>query len=188
MTHQSGLRCHLDPQILDGLSPRPDGFALSTITSFKSVNAPPGALQVYGNSGFHLIARAIEQVTGESFAAVMSDRLFSRLGMNASRVLPSAMQVSRGVASLYSPSPTGGWSNCSHLRHESLGEGGVGSTIDDMLAWAQALRESDPRINAALWDEVKSPAVLANGETSNYGLGLARDPLARCRLYRPMAA
>jgi CubicO group peptidase (beta-lactamase class C family) len=173
MTHLSGLRCHLDPQILQGLSPRPDGFALSTIRSVQSVNAPPGALQVYGNSGFHLIARAIEQVTGQSFAEAMDERLFSRLGMNASRVLPSAMQLSRGVASLYSPAQTGGWFNCSHLRHESLGEGGVASTIDDMLLWARALRESDPRIGAALWNEVRSPAVLANGEMSNYGLGLA---------------
>jgi CubicO group peptidase (beta-lactamase class C family) len=173
MTHLSGLRCHLDPQILQGLSPRPDGFAFSTIRSVQSVNAPPGALQVYGNSGFHLIARAIEQVTGQSFAAAMSDRLFSRLGMNASRVLPSAMQLSRGVASLYSPAQTGGWFNWSHLRHESLGEGGVASTIDDMLVWARALREADPRIETALWEQLKSPAVLANGETSNYGLGLA---------------
>jgi CubicO group peptidase (beta-lactamase class C family) len=173
MTHLSGLRCHLDPQILQGLSPRPDGFALSTIRSVQSVNAPPGALLVYGNSGFHLIARAIEQVTGQSFAEAMSDRLFSRLGMNASRVLPSAMQLSRGVASLYSHGPTGEWFNCGHLRHESLGEGGVGSTIDDMLVWARALREADPRIATGLWEQLKSPAVLANGETSNYGLGLA---------------
>ena len=173
MTHQSGLRCHLDPQVLDGVSPRPDGFAMATIRSFRSVNAPPGALQVYGNSGFHLIARAIERVTGQSFAEVMSSRLFSRLGMTDSRVLPSANQLSRGVASLYSPTPAGGWFNCSHLRHESLGEGGVGSTIDDMLLWARAVREGDPRIPAALWAQLKTPAVLADGSASNYGLGLA---------------
>jgi CubicO group peptidase (beta-lactamase class C family) len=173
MTHQSGLRCHLDPQVLDGLSPRPDGFAMATIQSFRSVNAPPGALQVYGNSGFHLIARAIEQVTGQSFAEAMSSRLFSRLGMNASRVLPSAQTLGRGVVSLYGRVPTGDWFNCSHMRHESLGEGGVGSTIDDMLIWARALREGDPRIAPALWAQVKSPAVLADGQTSNYGLGLA---------------
>lgn len=173
MTHQSGLRCHLDPQVLDGLSPRPDGFALATIRSFRSVNAPPGALQVYGNSGFHLIARAIEQVTGQSFAEVMSSRLFSRLGMSTSRVLPSAQTLGRGVASLYGRAPAGDWFNCSHLRHESLGEGGVGSTIDDMLIWARALRESDHRIAPALWDQLKSPAVLADGQSSNYGLGLA---------------
>jgi hypothetical protein len=173
MTHLSGLRCHLDPQILDGLSLRPDGFALSTIRSLRSVNAAPGALQVYGNSGFHLLARLIEQVTGEGFEAAMSHRLFSRLGMNDSRILPSAAQVSRGVASLYSRGPAGAWFNCGHLRHESLGEGGVGSTIDDMLVWTRALREADPRIDPALWDQLKSPARLADRTLSNYGLGLA---------------
>lgn len=81
MTHQSGLRCHLDVQFLSGRGPRPDGFAMRTIKRMRTVNTEPGALQVYGNTGFHLLSRAIETAAGRSFARFMETRVFAPLGL-----------------------------------------------------------------------------------------------------------
>jgi hypothetical protein len=80
--------------------------------------------------------------------------------------------ITPGAASLYIPAGDDTWCNSSSFRSEILGDGGVYSTLDDMLVWAAALRSEDPRIGAALWQELKVPAPLADGSQSTYGLGL----------------
>lgn len=173
LSHLSGLRCHLDVELFSGFTaPRPDGFGMETLQRLSSVNAPPGAWQVYGNSGFHLVSRAIERVTGASFADVMHERLFAPLGMKGARVAQSAASVTPGLASLYSRTSEGGWSNQSHMRVESLGEGGVCASLNDMMIWARALRTEDPRIDKTIWRKLKTPVQLADGSISEYALGL----------------
>jgi hypothetical protein len=153
-------------------APRPEGFGLKTLQALNSVNASPGTWQVYGNAGFHLASRAIERLTGASFAEVMRDRVFAPLGLQNMCVAKSAPSVTRGLASLYSRESDGTWSNQSHLRVESLGEGGVCSSLEDMLTWSKSLRTEDARIDKSLWTALKIPTQLADGSHSAYGLGL----------------
>lgn len=173
LSHSSGLRCHLDVELFSGFTaPRPDGFGMETLRRLTSVNAPPGAWQVYGNAGFHLVSRAIETVVGSPFSEVMRDRIFAPLGLQNTQVARSAPLVTPGLASLYSRDESGAWRNQSHLRVESLGEGGVCSSLEDMLLWARSLRAEDARIDKALWKALRTPAQLADGALSEYGLGL----------------
>ncbi|MDR3511047.1 MAG: serine hydrolase [Caulobacteraceae bacterium] len=170
MTHQSGLRCHLDVQFLSGRGSRPDGFAMRTIKRMHTVNTEPGELQVYGNTGFHLVSRAIEAAAGCSFARFMEARVFGPLGLTHT-VLAQNWAPGSGNAALYAAEGEE-WRDVGDLRHESLGEGGVSSRLDDMMSWARALRTEDPRLPKAAWTAVKFEASTSDGMPSGYGLGL----------------
>jgi hypothetical protein len=162
----------MDLELLSGMETRPDDFAWDALQSIRTANAEPGAWQVYGNSGYHLVSLAMERVTGASFAELMQDRLFAPTGMNQTAIAPSAHQVTRGLASHYVARGDGGWVNFGGYRTGMLGTGGGCSTVADMLTWAKALRESDPRLPAEHWTALKTPAPLADGSAATYGLGL----------------
>jgi D-aminopeptidase len=173
MQHLSGLRCLVDVTMLDGfVAPRPDEAGLATMVALTSVNAAPGAWQVYNNSGHHLLTLALARVAGQSAEAVLERWVFAPLGMHRTRLVPRLEAGLLEAPSLYTPTADGGWRNTSTHRHETLGEGGAVSTLDDLITWARALRTEDPRIDSACWRVLKTPATLADGGRSNYGLGL----------------
>jgi CubicO group peptidase (beta-lactamase class C family) len=179
MTHQSGLHCHLDvgPMTAEMYAIRQNDFCLDLMRSLTTVNAAPGAWQTYGNAPWSLLSTVIERVCGKPFEEVMAERLFQPMGLRTARFFRGADKLRTGVTSLYVPgtmvgSSDDGWVNTSDLRTENLGEGGVHCNAADLLKWAGALRREDTRIPAALWRELKTPAVLADGTASDYGLGL----------------
>lgn len=179
MTHQSGLHCHLDvaPLLTEMGAIRRDDFCLTLMSALTTVNAVPGALQCYGNSGFNLLAIAIERVSGKPFEQVVSDRIFAPLGMGSTNYFTGANRLRAGIASLYVREAElggdgDGWVNTADIRTDNPGEGGIHSTIDDMMIWATALRSDNARLPASCWAALKTPAVLADGTTSRYGLGL----------------
>lgn len=180
MTHQSGLHCHLDvaPLLTEMGAIRRDDFCLTLMSALTTVNAAPGALQCYGNSGFNLLAIAIERVSGKPFEHVVSERIFLPLEMRSARYFRGANRLRADVASLYVRDEElggggAGWVNTSDIRADNSGEGGIHSTIDDLMIWASALRRNDARLPASCWAALKTPALLANGTASRYGLGLA---------------
>lgn len=179
MTHQSGLHCHLDVGPLSAEMPaiRRNDFCIDLLRTLTTVNAAPGNWQTYGNAGFNLLSLVIERVCGKPFEQVMAERLFQPMGLRSARFFRGANKLRSGVASLYVPGNILGgdddsWINTSDIRTENLGEGGVHCTAGDLLAWAGALRREDARIPAAIWRELKTRAILADGTVSDYGLGL----------------
>jgi CubicO group peptidase (beta-lactamase class C family) len=172
LSHRSGLRCHLDHTLFSGVGKRPAGFSMRAIRACSTVNAEPDELLVYGNSGFHLVARAIESATKRDFASAMSEMIFAPLAMTSTRIVPEGAGVERGLASLYMPSESG-WIDVSELRHESLGEGGGWSTVGDLLIWMRALRLEDARLSKKVWRSLKTLSQLPDETMSYYGLGLS---------------
>jgi D-aminopeptidase len=176
MTHTSGLRCHLDLELFGGYAePRPDGFGLRTHSTLTTANAPPDAWRMYGNSGHHLLSLAIEQVTGRCFSSVLAEEVLTPLGLGATRLLAGAGKAAPGLAHAYAPDAAG-WADVSGLRSELLGEGGLGSTLEDLLKWAEALRTDDPRIESSLWRALKRPAPAPDDAPGGYALGLTVQP------------
>ena len=174
MTHQSGLHCHLDvgPMNAELHAVRRDDFCLDLMRTLTTVNAAPGAWQTYGNAPWNLLSTVIERACGKPFEEVMAERLFQPMGLRSARFFRGSDKLRSRVASLYTGSSADGWINTSDFRTENLGEGGAHCTAGDLLKWAGALRREDARIPAALWRELKTPAVLADGTVSDYGLGL----------------
>ena len=100
-------------------------------------NHPLGATWSYCNSGFSLLGRVIEKLTGTTWDQAMRDRLFTPLGLGRTVTLPEeALLHSAAVGHVdvdgeQVPSPTWGL-----LR--SVGPAGlVTSTVADVLAFAR---------------------------------------------------
>jgi len=144
LTHTSGI-----PDVGDLGIDRPDlreRDVLDAIRTHHGRFARPGLKYRYSNTGYILLAMAVENVTGRTFDAVLQSAIFDPLGMNSTR-------PERGP----------------RTAEEAKGYGGLFSTADDLLKWDQAL-DSDKLVRAKTLMEGLVPPNVAEGE-STYAFG-----------------
>ncbi|MFI6907536.1 serine hydrolase domain-containing protein [Nonomuraea sp. NPDC050394] len=141
----------------------------------KRLAADPGTRSEYHNTNYSIAARIVEVVSGKSFGSFLHAELFTPLGMtgtsstlgcsDAAEGLPSAFEVVLGVA-VAAPEMPG----------MCAGNGGVISTLDDMVRW---VRFNQGTFGAGLL----SAASLAELHTvqpkaGNYALGWQSRPVS----------
>jgi CubicO group peptidase (beta-lactamase class C family) len=183
MTHTSGVRCYVDLLLIAaGLSVHRPGNMLSLQARQTDANFAPGEGQLYSNGGYNLLSEAIARAAGMPFEQFLKDRILTPLGMHDSAVIPSDLSIVPGMATLHMPVPPaqgGGLRRGLMMSEESRGDGGIVSSVDDMLAWMAHLRaalKGQPRIGSAdSWRQLVQPARLNNGLPSIYALGLIVD-------------
>jgi len=144
LTHTSGI-----PDVGDLGIDRPDlrePDVLDAIRTHHGRFARPGLKYRYSNTGYILLAMAVENVTGRTFDAVLQSAIFDPLGMTNTR-------PERGP----------------RTAEEAKGYGGLFSTADDLLKWDQAL-DSDKLVGAKTLAEGLVPPKVAEGESS-YAFG-----------------
>jgi CubicO group peptidase (beta-lactamase class C family) len=173
LNHTSGLR---DWGTVMQLAGAPRGtriythaHTLDVVGRQKSLNFAPGAEYSYSNTGYNLLAIVAERVSGTSFAEFSRRELFEPLGMTRTEWRDDFTRTVKGRASAYTWSD-GGW----HLQmpFENVhGNGGLLTTVEDLLRWNQAL---DSGTLAGL-DTLETRGVLSNGRRTEYALGLAVD-------------
>jgi CubicO group peptidase (beta-lactamase class C family) len=177
MSHTGGLRCHIDlASVAAGLEIQPRGTAMATMKRQAGANFAPGSAQIYCNSGYHLLSVVVDRVAGMPFERFLAERIFLPLGMRDTECLPSDMDLRAGMATLHVPSPeglAGRWRRGIFVSDEVRGEGGMVSTVDDMLAWLAHLRTAPRRVGSeATWQAMMTPAALDNDLVMPYALGL----------------
>lgn len=140
--------------------------------------SPPGEAFSYSNTGYTLLGRIIEVVSGKSYADFLADAFFQPLGMSHTWVRTPSTDA--GTA----PPHAGGMRmtrNGSLKPNDQIpglylfGAGGVYSTTTDLLAWATAL-DTGKVMSTEHWREATTPVTLANGTRSAYGFGLDLKP------------
>jgi D-aminopeptidase len=143
---------------------------LAFYSDLDDVNDVPQANWSYNNGGYLLLSIAMERVTGQSLEALFQERLFGPLGMIGTLLRRWDTDFVDNSASLHMSGKTGGYERA-YLGSELTGEGGVCSTVDDMLRWLTQL--SAPAVGTeSTWKTLTTPQTLANGESTNYGCGL----------------
>lgn len=141
--------------------------ALDVISRQRSLNFPPGAEYSYSNTGYNLLAIIVERVSGESFAEFTRRELFEPLGMTRTVWRDDFTRTVKGRASAYARED-GAW----HLRmpFENVhGNGGLLTTVGDLLRWNQALDSG----TIAGMDTLETRGVLSSGRRISYALGLS---------------
>jgi CubicO group peptidase (beta-lactamase class C family) len=189
MNHTSGLPDY--EGLLDSL------FDKSTIATNKDVTQllqrnnikrlfEPNITYQYSQTGYVLLASIIEVVSKEKYADFMERHIFKPLGMKHTfvhtqrlnpkkiknyafgyvqdslkkNVLPDALPEFRGV-----------------IFHDGvIGGRGIHSTLSNLLIWDRALKNNH-LISQKVFDEIYSPAILKNGEKSDYGFGMKIENL-----------
>ena len=171
MNHTSGLR---DWGSVMQLAGWPRGtriythpYALDVISRQKSLNFTPGTEYSYSNTGYNLLAMVVERVSGMSFAEFSRRELFQPLGMTRTEWRDDFTRTVKGRASAYV------WSDSAwHLQmpFENIhGNGGLLTTVGDLLRWNQALDSG----SVAGLDTLTTQGVLSNGRRIEYAMGLS---------------
>jgi len=170
LTHTSGLRAYQD--FVPGSSTRhvKDRDVLALLGRTDTLLFPPGSAFRYGDSGYAILALVVETVSGQPFAAFMRDRIFTRAGMMSTVVWEPGISAVRNRALGYAPTASG-FRLADHSNTSTvLGDGGIYSSVRDLVAWDRALDERtliDARLQQLAW----TPAALADGTPTHYGLG-----------------
>lgn len=131
----------------------------------------PRSQYSYSNTGYILLGRVVERVSGESLGAFLARRIFKPLGMERTVYEPALpdSRLARGhttflLSAPESVAPEGqGW-----LR----GAGGIYSTPGDMVKWNLALIDGRVLKPESL-TLMTSPRQVSTGRISEYGCGLS---------------
>jgi CubicO group peptidase (beta-lactamase class C family) len=98
----------------------------------------PGARFAYSNSGYAVLGRIIEELSGTSYGTFLRDKIFTPLAMNDSGY-DDARLILKHRASGYSRRPQGTENAGFVDMSNPYAAGGLYSTVDDLLKWDRAL-------------------------------------------------
>jgi len=101
----------------------------------------PGERFEYSNYGYILLGVVIERVAGESYYEYVQKEIYQRAGMRRSGSEPESRKVADLAVGYTREAPEQDWqSNASGLPYRGTSAGGGYSTVGDLLAFAEALR------------------------------------------------
>ena len=175
MQHTSGLREIYSKLALQGGRMGHPIFqedALQLVEMSEEQNFPAGSAFSYCNTGYMLLAEIIQKVSHLSYEAYLNEKIFQPLGMSKSFVMDKQGEIFPDMANSYSPSNKQ-WTAV-YDNSTAFGQGGIYMSLDDVEKWfihlTKAGKQEDPPIYSLL-----KKAVLTNGDTLNYALGIEND-------------
>jgi CubicO group peptidase (beta-lactamase class C family) len=130
----------------------------------------PGAKWKYSNSGYVLLGILIHRATGKFYGDLLRDRIFTPLGMTATRIISEADIIphrSGGYRLVHGAIKNQDWVSPSL---NTTADGALYTTVLDMAKWDAALYSSSllkPATRALMW----TPVRLNDGTTYPYGFG-----------------
>ena len=131
----------------------------------------PGAKYSYSNTGYLILGRIVELVSGESFGTYLRRRILQPLGMEHTLYDPESGRG--GLAQGYVTFALGPQSPADREARGWIGAAGaIYSTATDLARWDLALSEGKVLKPASL-ALMTSPRRLADGRLSHYGCGLS---------------
>jgi CubicO group peptidase (beta-lactamase class C family) len=142
--------------------------------SIDDVNAPPGITWSYNNGGWLLMSVIIERISRQPLEQFLSSRLFHPIGMYQTVLRRVDTDFLANSACSHRADGCGSFEKREQFNLFAMpvaGEGGIVSTIDDMLRW-MAHMESPFIGTRSTWAAITTPLQLANGSSTGYGLGL----------------
>lgn len=125
----------------------------------------PGSHYAYSSWGYFLLGHIMERVNNKSYAQLMSDDIFKKIGMiNSGSYYHTQIVPNRATGYDYS---FGGFTS-SDFRDQSntMGTGDIYSTVEDLYKFHMAL-SNNTLLNKNLTAEMFTPGI----EVANYGYG-----------------
>jgi len=175
--HTGGVRDYLTLGMMAGFSPDhvwTERAALEWISRQQALNFEPGTEHLYSNSGYVLLSLAAQRVTGGRLQEWMKANVYGPLGMNSSRWQHDHRDPVERRAHGYNLGPGGqGWKISDSLL-DTIGDGGMYSSVEDLLRWAANF--DTRKLGAQLLDAMAKPGLLAGNVAiaNGYGMGLAK--------------
>ena len=148
----------------------PDDSALALIARQKELNFTPGTAYSYSNSGYWLLGKILERVSGKPLRVLADERIFTPLGMTSTHFHDEPGHVMKNRAMSYEPDGHGGF-RISYLQNfDKIGAGGLYSTVEDLAKW-DANFYSHLVGGDTLQKLIHTRGILASGDTLIYAFG-----------------
>ncbi|MFD8565136.1 serine hydrolase domain-containing protein [Streptosporangium canum] len=156
--------------IIAGDADRTTSGIIQALMQFPALDHQPGTEHVYSNAGYVCLAAVVERAADMPLPDFAQRHLFIPLEMADTRYWPGP-----------GPTPPGG-APLARLRPAplSLGDGGVWTTLRDLLRWGQALNADELGISKLM----QTPGCLDGGTPIDYAWGLGVRSHAGHRVYR----
>jgi CubicO group peptidase (beta-lactamase class C family) len=166
--HTSGMpqfAQFIEPDSMIGMT---NEDVLERLMNVADPEFPPGAKFAYNGVAYSLLATIAESVSGRSFAEFLKDGIFDPLGMKHSVVYDSSRPT------LHEPVRGYLKENGRFVRWDypllPVGEGGLFSTLDDLLLWDQALN-GERLVSRAALEQAFTSGTTNDGTSTGYGFG-----------------
>ena len=172
--HTSGLRDIFGLLFLAGRNAEdihPTDELLDLVAHQKALNFTPGDEFLYSNTNFFLMSVVIQRATGKPLSQFAKENIFKPLGMTHTRFYDDRTVVVPGRVAAYEPRKGGGFSVDWSTNFEKVGDGGLMSTVDDLLFWDRNFYDNKLG-KGTLLKELQTQGVLNNGKKIAYALGL----------------
>ena len=170
LNHTSGLKAYeelipsgqtaqvKDRDVLDLLKHQTEGYF------------PPGSDWRYSNTGYAHLAMIVEKASGMTFAAFLKKNIFGPLKMSGTVAFEEGISTVRNRAYGYSEKGDRFERTDQSVTSAVLGDGGIYSSVDDLMKWDQALYTTK-LVSADTREQAWLPLVLPNGKQTHYGFG-----------------
>lgn len=135
----------------------------------------PGASYKYSDTGYNLLAKIIERVSGKSYDRFLSDNFFGPLGLTQTSAPWSAYDTKLPSPFLvgYTNAGSGFVETVEDNMSSQVGPGNIISTPADMTRWARRLLSGTGPVTRQQIERMIAPAP----GNAAYGLGLGNSPI-----------
>ena len=182
--HTSGIREYSHLMQLAGIrfQDAPDEEVLKMIARQKELNFKPGDEYLYSNSGYFLLAQMVKRVSGKTLREFAEENIFKPLGMVNTRFHDDSTEVIKNRATGYSYRKGGGFS-VERTISDHIGDGGLLTTIDDLVLWDRIFYGNKLGGGQELINLLLTPGTLNNGGKLNYAFGLDVEQYRGSKLF-----
>src|SRR5207244_2693376 len=110
--------------------------------------------------------------TARSFAELLCNRIFDRVGMASALLAADTRALPDGTEG-YEGTVASGFRTAEN-RIQWTGDAGIGASLDDMIAWERHI-DATREDATALYPRLSAPVCFADGAPAPYGFGLGRS-------------
>jgi CubicO group peptidase (beta-lactamase class C family) len=146
---------------------------LDIVSRQSRLNFPPGERYSYSNTGYNLMAIAVERITGKSFAEFSNQKIFEPLGMTSTQWRADYTRIVKGRSSAYSGRAGDEEYTINRPIENVHGNGGLLTTVGDLLTWTYAIQSG--YFGEDFHDELIKQGVLESGRTIAYASAVRVD-------------
>lgn len=174
MTHTSGLRDWGSVAGIAGwgrsVRTHTHDHVVDILSRQRALNFTPGHEYSYSNSGYNLLAVIVDRVSGMPFAEFSKRHIFEPVGMRATQWRDDHTRIVKGRSIAYAARGDG--FVIDHPIENVHGNGGLLTTVDDLLKWNDELNTGAHLGGRAFVDAMHRQGVLNDGRQISYAAGL----------------
>ena len=140
----------------------PSEKTLEYLRRMNRLDFEPGTQYAYSNSAYLLLAQAVEKISGQTMREFAHDNIFKPLGMKNTHFHDNHRELVSNRADGYSKID-GQWQK-HNTNFEVVGDGGVFSTVEDLVTWYNNFTDNRLPGGDRLMQLLTTPATYTRGE------------------------